>query len=320
VGLKSSSHCCKVAFVGAGKIGREHIRAFSDVPDVEIAGVHSRTRSRAEGLAKTFNVPFVCDSVQELYEKTHAKLVVVAVPELAARKVSEACFRYPWAVFLEKPPGYNLADAKAIFKAAKAKRRRVFVALNRRFLSSTRAALADLQKTGAPRYIHVQDRQNLQEAAFFGHPKNVVQNWMYANSIHLIDYLRLFGRGKIVSIEPVLKWNQRLSDTVMAKVQFSSGDVGIYEGIWMGPGPWAVSITTSEKRWELRPLEKAAYQLPGERTLHAVKSRPWDQNFKPGFRLQAEMAVNAALGKTTDSVTLDQAMETMGLIRKIFRK
>ena len=102
----------KVAIIGAGYMAREHIRAFADVPGVAIAGIHSRTRSRAEALANEFGVPGVYDSVSELYERTQANLVVVAVPEMAANSVSRACFEFPWTVLLEKPPGYNLRDAE----------------------------------------------------------------------------------------------------------------------------------------------------------------------------------------------------------------
>ncbi len=43
---------CKVAFVGAGYMGTEHAKAFADVPGVELSGIFSRTRERAEKLAK----------------------------------------------------------------------------------------------------------------------------------------------------------------------------------------------------------------------------------------------------------------------------
>lgn len=309
----------KVAIIGAGYMAREHIRAFADVPDVAIAGIHSRTRSRAEALANEFGVPGVYDSVSELYERTQANLVVVAVPEMAANSVSRACFEFPWTVLLEKPPGYNLRDAEEIHSVATAKRRKVLVGLNRRFLSSTRTALADLAQYDSPRFIHVQDQQNFEEAASYGHPDLVVENWMYANSIHVIDYLRAFGRGKITSVVPVFAWHPKTSQVVVAKVEFDSGDSGLYEGIWKGPGPWAVSVSTPEKRWEMRPLEQAASQVWGERHLQPVGGvHSWDQDFKPGLRLQAEMAVAAVLGKPSDSPTLDEAMKTMRLINEIF--
>ena len=307
-----------VAIVGAGYMGREHIRAFANVPGVTIAGIHSRTRPRAEALAKEFGIPYVCDSVPELHERTQADLVVVAVPETAANAVSRACFEFPWTVLMEKPPGYNLRDAEEIQSAATDKHRKVLVGLNRRFLSSTRAALADLAQYDSPRFIHVQDQQNLEEAASYGHADVVVENWMYANSIHVVDYLPAFGRGKITSVTPVFAWDPKTSQVVVAKIEFDSGDTGLYEGIWKGPGPWAVSVTTPEKRWEMRPLERAAFQVWGERRLQPVEVHPMDRDFKPGLRLQAEMAVAAALGKPSDSPSLEEAMETMRLIDAIF--
>jgi predicted dehydrogenase len=143
----------KVAVVGAGNMAGEHIRAFADVPNVEIAGIHSRTRSRAEELAREHGIPAVCDSVEELHEATGAELAVVAVSETSMNAVSRSCFEYPWAVLLEKPPGYSLAVGEDILQAAVEAGSRVYVGLNRRFLSSTRAALADLESRSGPRFI-----------------------------------------------------------------------------------------------------------------------------------------------------------------------
>ncbi len=314
----TGNETCKVAIVGAGNMAREHLRALVDVPGVIVAGIHSRTRSRAETLAKEFSVLAVYDSVPELYDETRAQLVVVTVPETAMNTVSRSCFEFPWTVLLEKPPGYNIQDAEAIQSAATAKNRKVLVGLNRRFLSSTRTALSDLRQFEGPRFIHVQDQQSLEVAASFGHPKVVVENWMYANSIHVIDYFKVFGRGKVKTVTPVFPWDPGTPRVVVAKVEFDSGDTGLYEGIWQGPGPWAVSVTTAEKRWEMRPLERAAFQVWGERRLHPVEVHAWDDEFKPGFRLQAEQAVAAALGKPSACPTLYQAMETMRLIRAIF--
>ena len=307
-----------MAIVGAGNMAREHIRAFADVPGVTIAGIHSRTRSRADTLAAEYGVPGVYDSVAELYEKTRADLVVVTVPETAMNPVSRTCFEFPWTVLLEKPPGLNLPDAQEIHGAATAKNRRVLVALNRRFLSSTRAALADLAQRDGQRFIKVQDQQDQAQAAELGHPQAVVQNWMYANSIHLIDYFQVFGRDDIRAVEPYFAWDSKSPGVVVSRLEFDSGDIGLYEGIWHGPGPWAVSVSAAERRWEMRPLEEATYQQQGERQLHPVQIHQWDRQFKPGFRLQAEMAVQAALGEPSESPTLDEAMKTMRLIAAIF--
>jgi hypothetical protein len=68
----------------------------------------------------------------------------------------------------------------------------------------------------------------------------------------------------------------------------------------------------------MRPLEQAAYQLAGQRKLEPVETHPWDQQFKPGLRLQAEEAVKAILGAETELPTLRDALKSMYLINEIF--
>ena len=309
---------CKVAAVGAGNMAREHGRAFLDTPGVTVAGIHSRTRSRAEALAAELNVGAVYDSIPELYEKTRADLVVVTVSETAMVPVSLACFEFPWTVLLEKPAGLNVPDAEEIYASATANRRLVLVALNRQFLSSTQAALKDLAQYDGPRFIKVQDQEDQTQARALGFPQVVVDNWMYANSIHLIDYFRLFGCGKVKTVSPVTCWKPDMPGIVVSHIEFDSGDLGLYEGIWNGPGPWSVSISTAEKRWEMRPLEQASYQLAGERRSEQVPVHDWDRKFKPGLRLQAEMAMAAASGHPSTSPTLEESLETMRLIQAIY--
>lgn len=309
---------CKVAVVGAGYMAREHIRAFKDISGVQIVGIYSRTRSKAEKMAAQFGIPGVFDSIDALYDFTKADLVVVTVPELAMNIVSRACFEYPWTVLLEKPAGYNLADAVEIESAARARNSRVFVALNRRHYSSTQTVLNDLKVLSGPRFIRVQDQEDQASALKAGQPKTVVDNWMYANSIHVIDYFLILGRGKVCAVDPIIPWAPDDPRYVAAKISFDSGDIGLYEGIWSGPGPWSVSVNTPEKRWEMRPLEQAAFQIVGQRKLDFVESHLWDTQFKPGLRLQAEKAVAAARGVANDLPALQNTMESMRLVASIF--
>ncbi len=308
---------CRVAMIGAGYTAREHLRALRDVSGVELAGIHSRTKTKAEALAHEFSVEHVCDSVEELYEKSRAELVFVTVPELAMNAVAKAAFEFPWTAMLEKPPGHDLEDALDIQQAAEAKRRHVLVALNRRFLSATMGAKTELAGVSGPRFIAIQDQQDQAIALRAGQPPEVVRNWMYANSIHTVDYLRVFGRGQIVSVEKVMPWEDDHPGVVICKLRFDSGDVGMYEGIWHAPGPWAVTVTVAGKRCELRPLEHLTVREQGQGA-RTVEPDDWDAQFKPGFRRQAEAAVHAACGDPSEAVSLADAIETMRLISRIF--
>lgn len=307
-----------VAFIGAGGMAVEHAKAFADIDGVRISGFHSRTRSKADALAATYGAAVTC-SVQELYETTKADLVVVAVPELEISNVMRDVLQFPWTVLMEKPVGLDLADAKQTVDIASAAGRQVFVGLNRRFLSSTRAALDDLAVAGEPRFVHVYDQQSLDVARQIGHPDMVVRNWMFANSIHIVDYLCAFGRGQVQSVEQVMRWDEANPRIVMAKATFESGDIGIYEGVWNGPGPWSCVVSTTSKRWEMRPLESAVFQTASDRTHHPVEKHSWDTKFKPGFRLQAEQVVSALRGQSHTLPDIHEGLRTMQLVHDIFK-
>lgn len=310
---------CKVAIVGAGDMAREHLKAFSSDFRVSVTGIHSRTKSKAQTLADQFAVPAVFDSIDALFEDSEPDLVVVAVSAMASKSVGEECFRFPWTVLLEKPPGLNAAETEDMYDSATKNRCRALVGLNRRFLSSTQTVRVDLQSLEGPRHIRVQDQEDLVNAKTIGHPSDVINNWMYANSIHLIDYFNLFGRGNITQVSPVISWNPNKPRLVAATIEFDSGDTGLYEAIWNAPGPWSVSVTTFAKRWELRPLEIASFQLAGDRQTLAVPTHKRDAEFKPGFKLQALSAVSAALGEASESPTLADGLKTMRLIQSIYK-
>ena len=113
-------------------MAREHIRVFLDVPGVEVTGIHSRTRHKAEAIASDFGIAGVYESVSELWERTQASLVVVAVSVASARDACLKVFEHPWTCLVEKPAGYDVADAERIAAVAERSAQGVFVALNRR--------------------------------------------------------------------------------------------------------------------------------------------------------------------------------------------
>lgn len=310
----------KVAVVGAGFMAEEHIKAFADIPDVALLGIHSRTRARAEALAQKHNVSQVYDSVDALYAGTQAELVIIAVPELSVNKVCMEAFKHPWQALIEKPVGYNLPDAQEIAAAAKRAGRKAYVALNRRHYSSTRAVMQELESVEGQRLVQVFDQENPILALEAGQPPLVVENWMYANSIHIIDYLCVFCRGEVTSVDHVIKWNSKEPRFVLTKVQYSSGDIGVYQAIWNGPGPWIVTVTTQAKRWEMRPLEQAASQVYKSRKSEPIPVHSWDTQFKAGLRLQAEETVKAVRGEANNLPTLADGIATMKLVNLIYEE
>lgn len=313
--MKSTS----VAVIGAGDMAEEHIKTFSLFDEVKIQGIHSRTRSRAEKLANIFDISNVGSSIEELYHQTKADLLIIAVPELAANSVAKESFRFPWKILMEKPVGYNLTDAFDIADFAKKNNSDVFVGMNRRFYSSSLTVKNEVDYfEGNARFIHVQDQQSISDAKSIGQPSKVAENYMYANSIHLIDLILYFCRGEIIGVNNMMPWLGAKTDRVLSLVEFSSGDKALYEGIWRGPGPWSCSVSTTNKRWSMQPLEVLEVQNLGERHRTLIEQSDNDKNCKPGFFLQAEAVLKALSGEFNTAVTLEENLKTMGLINRIF--
>lgn len=307
----------RVAMVGAGRMAREHLSAFGAAPEVGLAGIYSRSRDKAEALGEAHGVGAVCDTLDELYDRTRADLVVVTVNVADLPSVALACLRFPWKVLLEKPPGLSVADTEALRSAVQQGGRDIRVGLNRQWISATQAVLSQLTGFEGPRYVKVQDQQPFAALDPVRHPPEVRRRWMYANSIHTIDYFRLLGRGEVREVTPVIPWDPANPGIVVAKMEYDSGDQGLYEGIWHAPGPWAATVTVPGHRWEMRPLELAVTQESGKAAV-PLPVHSWDEQFKPGLRLQAEQALALVRTGSSGLPTLDDALRTMRLIGRLY--
>lgn len=308
----------KIAFVGAGYMTTEHAKAFAAFPEVEIVGFSSRTKERGQKLSDEYNAPFFV-SISEMYEISKADLVVVSVPELSTSKVLKECFNFPWSILCEKPVGFDLKDARNIHQEMKNKGRQLFVALNRRHYGSVRFLVDYLSDhANGKRYIHLHDQEDQFSALKAGQPEIVVKNWMYANSIHMIDFLNILGRGEITNVEKVIPYNAAKPEHVLAKISYSSGDIAVYEAVWNRPGPWFTVVTTDDARWEMRPIEQLTCQAYGSRKVEPIPGNEWDTKFKPGLYLQAAEMLKAIKGEKHLLPTMDDAMKTMEIISRIY--
>jgi predicted dehydrogenase len=308
----------RIAFIGSGNMAQAHALAFQNISGVKLVGVFSRSLEKAKLFAIKNKVEFVCSSVKGLYETASPDLVVIAVGELSVFDICTESFKFPWKLLIEKPVGYNLGQADTLATLSQELGAKAYVALNRRHYSSTRAVLNEVDGSNSTRLVQVYDQGDPAAGLLEGKPRMVVENWRYANSIHVVDYFSIFCRGNLSSIERLTNWSDRAAAYCLARLNFSSGDVGVYQAIWNAPGPWAVTVTTAEKRWEMRPLEAACRQSYNSRKIESIPLDDLDLQFKPGLRLQAEEALKAVQGAPHQLPTLEDGVKTMRLIRGIY--
>ena len=308
----------KVVFIGAGYMAREHAKAISNIDGVGIVGAMGRGRAKVQSLCSGFGIDVCAETVAELYEKTQADALVIAVNELSSPAIIMEALNFPWTILAEKPISLNLEEVQKIEKKRMTLKRKLFVAMNRRQYGSTIAACELLENDKNKRVVEIHDQENILAALAGGSPKEVVSNWMVANSIHLIDYFSVFCRGKLNEIRLIEKLNTKTPFLSMASLSFDSGDLGFYTAFWNAPGPWSVKITTQEQLLEMRPLEGLEQQVFPEKSKNRISLPKVDKEYKPGIYRQAEQLVAATKSQHHSLPDLLDYLETHKLVDKLY--
>lgn len=308
----------KVVIIGAGYMAREHAGAISNIRGVGIVGAMSRNKRRVQSFCNEFKIGVCAATVTELYEKTHADALIIAVNELSSPTVVLEALNFPWTILAEKPISIELEEVQQIEKKCKDLKRKLFVAMNRRHYGSTIAANELLINDNNNRVVEIHDQENTLAAHASGSPKEVVSNWMVANSIHLVDYFSIFCRGKLSELNLIEKINPKKPFLTMATLRFESGDLGIYTAFWNAPGPWSVKITTQKQLLEMRPLEGLEQQIFPEKFKNKITLPAIDKEYKPGIYRQAEQLIAATKLQCHSLPSLSDYLETHTLVEKLY--
>jgi len=311
----------KVAIIGAGKIAEEHIKAFKAIKKTKIVGIFSRTESKAIKLKNKYKISKVYKNIDNMYLDSLPDLVIVAVSILSAREVLKKVSKYEWYCLCEKPIGINYQETLIISKFFK-NRNKFFIAFNRRHYDSTLLAQRILKKDNSKRLILINDQEDIIQAKKF-HPSVVCKNFMYANSIHLVDYCQIFARGspkKFISLTKIKDGNFSFFSK---KIVYDSGDIVIFSSIWNRPGPWFVKLITKNIFINLEPLEniKYTYRKGLNNVIKSKSKNIINYNsitLKNGFYTQAYLCIESILKKKILLPTLNDAISTTHLIKQIF--
>lgn len=309
----------KLAMIGAGNIAKEHLKAISQVRGVCVTGIFSRTEERTRELSQNFNIPIVASSVRDLFEKTNADGVIVAVSETSLEEVSQEVSRLPWKVLIEKPIGINLNSYKFISRMFATSPDNSFVAMNRRNYDTIRT-VAEIGRSNKNRnLVYIIDQEDPKLALERGREKIVCENWHYANSVHMVDLFLTVCRGEPNRVENVIPWETGFHSKVTHSIiHFDSGDIGVYHSIWNSPGPWSLVLQTDDVRLELRPLEKLYRQIKNSRNIELMLEETESEGIKPGFKQQIIEFVNAIQSNKCNLLSLRDYEKSVQLTSELY--
>jgi len=105
----------RVAVVGAGEFGRNHVRVYHELPGVELVGIVDQDLERSEKTAQEFHTK-AFQGLEALRGKVDA--VTVAVPTVAHAEVGCRLMELGIDVLVEKPMASTLAEADRLLESA----------------------------------------------------------------------------------------------------------------------------------------------------------------------------------------------------------
>lgn len=108
----------RTAVIGAGAMGKEHLRCLAQMPQAQVVAVVDPSEAAAQAAAQQHQVPQAYADLGAMLKAEKPEYVVVASPPLYHARQSIAAYEAGAHVLCEKPLCMDVAEAEAIAEAA----------------------------------------------------------------------------------------------------------------------------------------------------------------------------------------------------------
>ncbi len=107
----------RVAVIGVGSMGRNHVRVYTEMPEAELVAVVDANPEAVEQVGRLYRVPGYTD-FHEMFERERPEAVSVAVPTEMHFAVAMQAIEAGCHVLVEKPIAASVEDAQRLIDAA----------------------------------------------------------------------------------------------------------------------------------------------------------------------------------------------------------
>ena len=309
----------RLGVIGAGAIAAFHLQVLHAMPDIEVVGIASRTRAKAESLAAEYAIPHVADDLSGLINQSQPNGLLILVSTDQVYDVSRVAIQYGLPLFIEKPPGLSSSETGRLAELARQRGVQTMVGYNRRYYSIFHKALQVIGQHGPLMGIMVEGHERIGSIRRSNiHPERILSSWLYVNTTHTIDLMRFFG-GEVNDVDAVVhRYRESMGDQFAAVIDFSSGTMGTYVSHWLSPGGWRVVLYGDGVMVEFKPLETGRW-TDRNYQIHEIEPERQDIDYKPGFYQQMVAFCDMVRGEALQwpGQDLQGAYGTMCLAQKL---
>lgn len=220
-----------VAVVGAGAWGKNHIRVFSEIPNVRLKYICDSDPSKLLSIQKAYSQSKMVENLKPILQDPEIRGVVVASSALSHYPLAKDILIANKDVLVEKPMALNIKDAEEMLEIAEKKGRILMVGhlLIYHPVVDRLKEMIDSGELGKIHYIYTQ-RVNL---GVIRQDENAL--WSFApHDLSVILYL-LEEQPAIVSAHGESYIQKGIEDVVFLSLHFLDGKMANIHLSWLDP-------------------------------------------------------------------------------------
>lgn len=310
----------RIGVIGAGWVAQKHLEVIAANNRLKTAGIFSRTKLKAQQLANQFNIDVCADGMDDLVHKSKPDALLILVSEDQMYPVTKQAINYKLPLLIEKPAGLTPEENLDLSNLAKKQGVATMVAFNRRYYSIFHKGIEIIRNNGPLLGVSIEGHERIWKILELQQRfnRNILDHWIFANSTHTIDLLRLFG-GEIRELATLQhSFKEPKGDQFAALMQLDNNAIGQYHAHWFSPGGWRVVLYGDGVTVEFKPLEQGRW-IDKNFNTHEIIPDDIDLKYKPGFYAQMNSFADLVSDKKIRWPMLDLqgSYETMRLAAQI---
>lgn len=221
----------KVAVIGLGAMGRNHVRLYTELPEVQLVAVADANQTIARAVGEQYKVRWYKD-YQALLEQEECDAISIAIPTELHERVTLDSLKAGLNVLVEKPIAASVAGAQRMIEQAQHSGRLLMVGHVVRFNPAIQALKQKLQAGELGRLFQIFCRRIGPFPARIRDVGVVVD--LASHDLDLMRYLT--GSSPIrVCAETERRVHTAHEDLMWGLLRFPEGVVGALEVNWLSP-------------------------------------------------------------------------------------
>lgn len=233
----------KVAVIGVGSMGYNHLRVYTEMGDVDVVGVSDLDRERLQKVGAQFSVR-TFTSYEELFQETHPDAVSITVPTSEHEKVATFALEQGAHVLVEKPIAATVAEGKRIIDLARKKERQLMVGHIIRFNPAIQSLKARLDNGDLGKIFQVFCRRAGPFPARIRDVGVVVD--LAPHDVDVMRYLTGLDPMRVYA-ETEQQIHTDHEDLLFGLLRFPGGIIGALEINWLTPTKMRETLVLGEK-------------------------------------------------------------------------